>query len=350
MIEVYTLQPKNMLIINILDILKKHSDEEHRLSQKDIIRILEREYNMKANRTAIKRNLMNLIDAGYNISFSESKRLNKNGEQEILYTDWYLEQDFSHAELRLMIDHLLFSKDIPYSQCKDLIKKIEGLSNKYFKHKVKHVCNLPEDQPVNKELFYTIEILDEAINRQKQVEFIYNYYDTDKRLSPRRNDKGEIRQYIVNPYQMVATNARYYLICNYDKYHDVAYYRLDRMTNIKLLDTNVKPMTKVKGLENGLDLPKHMAEHIYMFTGPSGRVVFQSKSYLVSEIIDWFGKDVDITTIDQGEVRVSVKANYQAISYWAMQYVRHIKIIKPKILADQIKEDLQEALEKYKEE
>ena len=29
-------QPKKLLILNILDILRKYSDEEHRLSQKDI--------------------------------------------------------------------------------------------------------------------------------------------------------------------------------------------------------------------------------------------------------------------------------------------------------------------------
>ena len=29
-------QPKKLLILNILDILRKYSDEEHRLSQKDL--------------------------------------------------------------------------------------------------------------------------------------------------------------------------------------------------------------------------------------------------------------------------------------------------------------------------
>lgn len=40
----------------------------------------------------------------------------------------------------------------------------------------------------------------------------------------------------------------------------------------------VKPMKKVKGLENGLNLPKHMAEHIYMFTGESAAVTFRAKN------------------------------------------------------------------------
>ena len=33
----YTAQPKNMLVMNILEILRKHSDADHRLNQKDIV-------------------------------------------------------------------------------------------------------------------------------------------------------------------------------------------------------------------------------------------------------------------------------------------------------------------------
>ena len=39
-------QPKKMLIMHILDILKKYTDEDHRLSQKEIGEILKNEYDM----------------------------------------------------------------------------------------------------------------------------------------------------------------------------------------------------------------------------------------------------------------------------------------------------------------
>ena len=61
----------------------------------------------------------------------------------------------------------------------------------------------------------------------------------------------------------------YYLIGNYDKYDNISHYRLDKMTCVEMLAEKVKPQNQVTGLEQGLDLPKHMAEHIYMFGGES---------------------------------------------------------------------------------
>ena len=72
----YIKQSKKMLIMNIRDILKRYTDENHRLSQKEIMDILEREYEMKVERKAIKRNLLNLIEYGYQFEYSECIRLN----------------------------------------------------------------------------------------------------------------------------------------------------------------------------------------------------------------------------------------------------------------------------------
>lgn len=345
-------KPKKLLIMNILDILRRYTDAEHRLSQKDIVEILETEYDMVADRKSIKRNIQSLIEFGYDINFSEALRMipNKDGELEESYilSDFYLERDFSDSELRLLIDGLLFSKHIPYSQCKELVGKLEGLSNQYFKSRVRYIKTLPDNSPNNRQLFYTIEILDEAISKGKQVSFNYNHFGTDKKQHPNLDDDGNIKEYVINPYQIAATNGRYYLICNYDKYDNVSNYRLDRITNIKLLDTPVKSQSKVKGLENGFNLPKHMAEHLYMFSGGSIPVTFVAKKYLLNDLLDWFGKDITFTDENETEVTVRVNVNEQAMRRWAMQYALHIKILSPSSLAEQIKSDLETALNKYR--
>lgn len=343
----YTAQPKNMLIMNILEILKKHSDEEHRLNQKEIIDLLDREYEMKVDRKAIKRNLMNLLDFGYELEYTETIRTNKKGEPEALYSDWYLVRDFTDAELRLLIDSLLFSKHIPYSQCKELIEKLEGLSNKYFKAKVKHIRNLPEKMPNNKQIFYVIEILDEAISKGKKVEFCYNDFGTDKKLHPRMSSNGKPRRYVINPYQMAATNGRYYLIANYDKYDNISHYRVDRISDIVILD---EPVKKQKDLSETIHLPKHMAEHIYMFSGESARVSMRIEKFLVGDVIDWFGKDIIFHNETETSVDVSVAVNLEAMRYWAMQYANHVEVLRPEKLREEIKKDLLAAVGKYKGE
>ena len=348
----YAKQPKKLLIINILDILRKYTDEDHRLSQKDILDILKQEYNMSADRKAVKRNIMELIESGYEIEYSESIRMSPNPrtgelEENSILSDFYLVREITDSELRLLIDGVLFSKHIPYSQCRELIEKLEKLSNVYFRSRTRHVCNLPQDMPANPQLFFTIEVLDEAISKGKQVSFQYNDFDTDKRLHPRKRSSGADRQYIVNPYQMVAALGHYYLICNYDKYDNVSNYRLDRITNITLLDTSAKPMAQVSGLANGLDLPRHMAEHIYMFPGESAPVTFTAKKYLVSELIDWFGQDLQFISEADDEVTARVTVNLEAMRRWALQYALHARITAPQRLVDLVREDVRKAVEQY---
>ena len=126
-------------MIFCIDTLRQYTDEEHKLSQNDIVELLEKDYDMKADRKSVKRNITSLLEMGYPIEFTETLRMypNKDGvmEESYILSDFYLEREFTDAELRLLIDSLLFSKHIPYSQCKELVGKLEGLSNRYFKIK-----------------------------------------------------------------------------------------------------------------------------------------------------------------------------------------------------------------------
>ena len=63
------MQPKKMIILDILDILRKHTDENHRLSQQQIQNLMEK-YGMKVDRKTVRRNLSKLIEFGsYKISW-----------------------------------------------------------------------------------------------------------------------------------------------------------------------------------------------------------------------------------------------------------------------------------------
>ena len=348
----YTKTGKKLLIVNILDILRTCTDEDHRLSQKEIADILRDKYDMPVDRKAVKRNLMDLIEFGYEIEYTETIRVTPNPktgepEENRMLSDFYLVRDFTDGELRLLIDSLLFSKHVPYSQCRALVGKLEGLSSKYFQSRIGHIRTMADNAPQNKQLFLNIETIDEAITNGKQIAFHYNSFSTDKKMHPRKSADGSVREYVINPYQIAAANGRYYLICNYDKYDNVSNYRLDRITDIRLLDTPVKPMRQVRGLEHGLDLPKHMAEHIYMFGGESAPVTFTVKKNLLNDVMDWFGSEITFLEETDDAVTAKVTVNLAAMRLWALQYALYVRILSPQSLADNVRVDLQKAIENY---
>lgn len=345
---------KKQIIINILDILKRYTDEDHRLSQKEIADILKNEYNMTVDRKSVKRNLSNLLEIGYPIEYSESVRMIPNkttGELEESYilSDFYLERDFSDAELRLLIDSLLFSKHIPYNQCRDLIEKLEGLSSKYFEAKVKHIRTLDGNQPANKQLFYTIDILDEAISLSRKVAFHYLEYGTDKKLHKKMRPDGIVREYIISPYQMAAKEGKYYLICNYDKYDDISNYRIDRIADIKILDEQAKPFEKLKW-SNGrtLDLAEYMRAHPYMYSSENVHVKFRISRAMISDMIDMFGSDVRFSDEDESGVTVSTVTNEMAAEQFAKNFSPDVVVLEPQELRNRLKDNLEKSLRFYK--
>lgn len=335
-----------MLIFNILQILKKYSDENHKLTQHDIINYLKDDYGMEVDRKSVYRNLNDLIEEGVEIEYTEKDR-GKGEDANTILTDFYMIRDFEDSELRLLIDGLLFSKYVPYSQCKELIDKLSNLSNDYFNARVKYIKTLPINAPKNKELFYNIDVIDEAIAKGKKIQFNYVGYGIDKKEKYRVDENGDNREYIVTPIQMVATNSRYYLICNADKHDDIANYRVDRIKNIKLLNEKGKTKQEIDKLVKGFDLPKHVVEHIYMFSGENKTVVFEFDEGFINDIIDWFGNDIDLKKQKNGKVRCVVNVNQRAMKYWALQYADYVTVLEPKRLVEDIKRSLKDAIKRY---
>lgn len=346
-------QPKKLVLFNILDILRRYTDENHRLSQKEIEDILRNEYDMTVDRKTIKTSLMNLEEFGYELEYSESFRPVKNkktGEIEDSYilSDFYLRREFEDSELRLLIDSLLFSKHLPYSQCKELVEKIEGLSNIYFKSRVKHIATMPEDRTNNKELFLNIDLIDEAISHKKKISFKYLDYDVDLKQHPKKDRSGKDRVYVVTPYQMAAKEGKYYLICNYDYYDDISNYRVDRISDICILDEKAKPFESLHGA-NGqpLNLKQYMSEHVYMYSSDSARVKLRIVNAMIGDVIDMFGSDVRFSEKDESHVIVAVKANETSILQFAKNYAPDVVIIEPKELRNKAIEELKKGLDGY---
>ena len=319
---------KKMLNLMILKILERYSDERRPLTQKRILELLDIEYGMKCDRRSVKSNLISLKEMGYDINIRRGV---------------YIRRDFEEAELRILIDSVLFSKTLSQTQAKRLIDKLKNLGSNQFSAKVNHICNLPElYHSDNKRVIFNLDVLNDAISKKRKISFIYNSYGTDLALHPRRTEP-----YIVSPYQMAATNGRYYLICNTDGHDNIAHYRIDKMTDVNLLKTPIKPKRDVPEIINGFNLPKHMAEHIYMFSGQSIWVKFWTSEIMLDALVDWFGKDFKILQKDEDRLLINVKVNETAMKFWAMQYGESIEVVEPLSLRETIRATAQTILNKH---
>ncbi len=324
----YALGSKKMLTMGILQILKDHTDYDHRLTQQEIIDLLDREHGMVCDRKSIKSNIISLIEWGYEIE-------NDKG--------WYLaERDFEEVELRMLIDSVLYAKGIPAHQAMILIEKLKGLGSKHFEDKMNHTYSVKELYHTgNKQAFTNIEIIEEAICKNRQIEFVYNTYGTDKKMHPRREKK-----YVVSPYRVIISNKPY-MICNTNNHDNLSNYRIDRMTEVKITGEKSRLINEIEGMKYGFNIPKHMSEHVYMFSDNVCKVKFKVKKSIMGEVVDWFGLDFVVRSETEDEAVIQVNSSEQAMVFWAMQYGEYVEVLEPENIRGRIKENIREMAEKY---
>ena len=324
-------EPKKLALIRILQILEKYSDSEHPIKHDKIVELLEKEYGLVVERKAIGRNISLLNEAGFEIETT------KKGS-------YLAERAFEDSELRLLIDGVLSSGHISTKHSKDLIEKLCAQSNKYFRPRVKNIYSVNDwNKTDNTTVFYTIETVDEAIEQGRQVRFEYNKFGLDKQLH-------RTSRQTLSPYQMILHNQRYYLMGYNEKWKEMRYYRMDRITNIQLLDEPQTPLRSLKGYENGIDYKRFSQAMPYMFADELQSVELIADGWAIDQIVDWFGKDIVLEEQEDGRFLVRVKASINAMEYWAMQYMNAVEIVSPLELRERLRKNLQVANEKYKEE
>ncbi len=329
-------ESKKLALLRVLHILEYYSDEDHPLTQEDIARYLEKDYGIVVERKAVARQLSLLKEA---YDYPNSPLTIISDKRKGTYIE---ERSFEDSELRMLIDGVLSSRYITASHSKRLIDKLCALSNKYFRAHVKNVYSVNDwSKTDNYDLFYNIELIDEAIEKGRKISFDYNKYRADKTMK-------KTASHSVSPYQLILHNQRYYLMSFNEKYGEIRYYRLDHITNMQIETESVTPLRSLAGYENGIDYKQLSSALPYMFSDRIETVEFITDYRMIDQVIDWFGMGVKIEK-EGGMYKVSVRVSLQAMEYWAMQYLNAIEVVSPASLREKLKENLRNGLQKYEE-
>ena len=322
---------KKCSLLYVLDIVQEYTDSKHCLTYAQIGEKLKTLYDIEIERKTIARDIDILINKGYDII--------KKGNQGL----YLASRKFEEGELLYLVDAIYSSKSIPTKYAKDLVERLTEDYSIYDKKRYKYLEKIDdESKNNNRQLFYTIEVLNEAIEQTKKVEFQYTAYDINKKLELKYDGK----KYKINPYFMVNNHGRYYLVCNYDKYDNLANYKIENISNIKILD---EPVRKLTDLPNNQDfsIKQYIKEHIYMVSGTSVNATIRiDNANRINDIISWFGEDLSVYTKD-GNIFANLNINEESLVYWALQYGSHVEVMQPESTREKIKQMLKILNGKY---
>lgn len=326
--KIMALEAKKTLIMRIYQILDEYSDEEHPLTQQNIIDILERDYDIPCERKAVGRNVSYLKEMGFDIESTA------NGT-------YLASRKLENAELRLLIDSVLSSRNVNSTHSEQLINKLIALGGRNFKSHVKHVYSVKEwDKSDNKAFFYNIDVIDEAIEQGKKISFNYNKIGLDKKLHVSKPHVG-------SPYQMLLHNQRYYLMMFDEMFDEVGFYRMDKITDIEVLDDNSKPLRENVGFEKGIDYKRIATSLPYMYNDAPVAITLKCWIGMADTLYDWFGTNFTAKKLDDKYFVATIVASEKAMLYWVLQYNRNVEVLSPLSLRENVVAKLKKTLALY---
>jgi predicted DNA-binding transcriptional regulator YafY len=254
------------------------------------------------------------------------------------------ERKYEPSEIRMLIDGVLSSRHIGVKHSRDLIDKLASEENKYFRKNISSIHAVNDfNKGDNTEVFYSIDIVHEAIGAGKMVEYDYNKYGADKKLH-----KTSFQR--ISPYQLVLHNQRYYLMGYSSYWGHMSYHRLDRITNMVVSTRVAVPISEIDGFENGINYKNLTTAMPYMFSDTPETIEMLAVDWILDQVIDWFGKDIKIDKTETEDLyKITLKSSPTAMLFWAMQYTDECEILKPVALRERIKETINKAKEKYDE-
>lgn len=268
--------------------------------------------------------------------------------------------DFSFDELDTIINALYFSKTVNEEERDRLIYKLAKLSSKRYQKKWFSENN---DRPVIKNIFQgivnnndasrtelkkNIALIQSAIDEKVKIQFIMNVYNAERELVPSWTDKkGKAILRKVTPYHILVYNDRYYMLANYERYSNLSIWRIDLMSNVKLLEEAGRPKQEIKGMTNTWNGQEYMEQHLNMFYDDPVKVTLKVPNDHYTMMVDWFGNSfVKWRAIDEKYDMVLVTCSEAAMINWAMQYSGVVEVLGPKDVQDAIEKRCRDVLAK----
>ena len=312
---------------HIAKILYEQTDEDHPLSTSEIVQILLDKHDMETYRKTIKADIELLRRVGMDIHITRSS------ENQYFMAN----RRFSIPELKLLSDAVESAKFISKRKSKELTEKLSSLTDIFSAEKIKR--NVDVERRIktdNEQTYYIIDTINEAINLEKKISFLYFKYN----LKKEKELKNDGIPYIFSPYKLVWNGEHYYVVGYSDKHSSIGTFRIDRIyTTPNIID--VPAVTP----PDHFDMDYYLNTMFRMYDGERCTVELLCDNDIVDSIIDRFGEQIDIIPYDKDRFSISVEVVVSHIFFsWVFGFEGKVKILSPSDILQKYNNIIQSSL------
>ncbi len=83
-----------------------------------------------------------------------------------------------------------------------------------------------------------------------------------------------------------------------------------------------------------------------MHGGKLEKYKFNFDEIILDEVIDLFGKEIEIEEID-GEFYAEIEIPKQEMIYFSFQFINYVRVLEPQSMVEEIKQTLKSGMKKY---
>ena len=299
----------------MLKYLYENTDENHPVSTPELVKIFQSE-DAHASRKTVKDDIDVLVGEGFDIVTVRSTQ-----------NSFFLaNRKFEIPEIKLLIDAVSSSRFINKEKSAVLIEKLTGMVSKAQAEKIRrHLYTADRVKADNRQIYYTVDAITDAINEGKKISFQYFEYNGAKERLLRRDGA----KYHVSPYALVWDDNHYYMLGFSDDRQRMVNYRVDRMCNTVMTEEAAVPMPA------GFDMEEYVQHQFRMFAGEEVEVVLECRNDMMKYIVDQFGEEVETRPASKETffARVSV-ADSPTFYGWVFPFEGKVRIAEPQEIRD----------------
>lgn len=308
-------------------IFLEQTGPDHPLTMPELLARLEAA-GITAERKALYDDIEVLRQAGLDISLERGRGY------------FLASREFELPELKLLVDAVQSAKFITAKKSGELIKKLESLTSRREAGQLRRqVFVYNRVKTPNERIYYNVDALHGAIAQNRRVAFKYMDYGIDKQLHFRRGGAA----YKTSPVALSWDDENYYLVAYSAKYDSLTHYRVDKMSDIEILEQEREP-----GAEKRFDVAQYAKKMFGMFSGEEQWVEIEFSNTLIGVVIDRFGQDVRISPLDENHFKASVKVAVSKVFLgWLFQFGEEARPLSPGPLVAEMRRQARSILARY---